>query len=123
MATQPSEQELRKGEELLTELQLREFVFDENERLNRLIRNLYIKFRLDRYPAAELYDHICREVAQYFHADACSLLLVRHKREKDPTGTTDLRTCLELVGAFGPWEEALHPKKTRRKQVVQYDLY
>jgi hypothetical protein len=116
--TSPQEEQLKKEEQLTGE-RLRTLVFEENERLNRLIRNLYLKFRLDRYPESELFDHICRELAQYFHADVCSLLLRRWQTAEKDGG---LKPHLELVGAFGPWQEALHPTNTRKKQVTSYDL-
>lgn len=104
-------------EERLTGERLRDLVFEENERLNRLIRNLYLKFRLERYPEAELFDHICRELAQYFHTDACSLFLIRHERTQ-----SGLKPYLKLVGAFGPWQAELYPQKVRQKQIAQYDI-
>ena len=121
---QPDALSVRDIEERISGERLRTLVFEENERFNRLIRNLYLKFRLDRYPPDELYNHICREVAQYFHADVCSLMLLRHEEvDKDGSGRKQLHPFLELKGAFGPWEEALRPKKARRKQTVRYDLY
>lgn len=106
-----------KLEPILTSKSMRALVLEENERLSRFIRNLYLKFRLERYPETELFEHICRELAQYLHTDVSTLFLVRYKRRP-----AKLRRFLELVGAFGPWQEALRPNKVRVKKVTRYNL-
>jgi len=85
----------------------------ENERLTRLLRNLYQEFRLGRGDQSRLYAHICRELAQYFQCDCCQLYLVR----QESTGE-----FLELAAAFGPWEQALKPRFVRRVLKMQYPL-
>lgn len=104
-----------------------QFIWDENERLNRLIRNLYLQFQLKHFTEAELYDRICEEVATYFQADSCELFLVRyqekdkleqqeHPGRKRTRTTSSLKKFLELAGASGPWRRALRQKYIRQKR-------
>lgn len=134
----------REKRDRLLSQKIEALVLDENERLNRLIQNLYMKFRLDRYPEAELYNHICREVAQYVHASCCSLLLLRHGRDSGPEKAGqdqehqddraskeaeeadqkryEVKETLQLVGAFGPWQAALEPRHHHEKTTLEYRL-
>lgn len=100
------------------------FIRAENERVNRLIRNLYLHFHLENYSERDLYDRICQEVANYFRADVCALYLVRYEPEEIPTGRgrPRLSRWLELVGAFGPWRRALRQKYVRRQSRTRYEL-
>jgi len=86
----------------------------ENERLTRLLRNLYQEFRLGEGERSQLYEHICQELAQYFRCDCCQLYLV----EQRPSGGE----VLSLVAAFGPWEAALKPRYVRRIIPIEYPL-
>ncbi|MFQ6039709.1 MAG: hypothetical protein ACE5PV_02535 [Candidatus Poribacteria bacterium] len=97
---------------------LNELIYGETERLTSFIYKLYEKFRLAHFREEELYDHICREAAQYFHADGASLFLVQYDIDK----YGKLRKRIELVGAFGPWARALRPKHVRVKQPTQHEL-
>ena len=94
----------------------------ENERLTRLLRNLYQEFRLGRGERSQLYEHICRELAQYFHCDCCQLYLVRHNLARARNGRGRLEESLVLEAAFGPWEQALKPRHVRRIFPTQYLL-
>ena len=112
-----------------------QFIWAENERLNRLIRNLYLQFQLKHFTERDLYDRICEEVANYFMADSCSLYLVRYEETEqqkpvpavDPSGSHTSRShlltkWLELVGAEGPWRRALRQQYVRRRSAARYEL-
>ena len=99
---------------------LRELIFEENERLRRLIYNLYLNFRLEYLPEQQLYDDICRNVTQYFHVDSCALYLVGQDAKEGPAS---LETFYELKGAFGPYDRALRPQYVRRQPKTRYPLY
>lgn len=107
----------RKSETIVTALVQRE-----NERLTRLLRNLYQEFRLSQGDRTQLGEHICRELAQYFHCDCCQLYLVRQENVVSDSGVSAPQEALVLVAAFGPWERALHPRYVRRIFRTQYDL-
>lgn len=97
-----------------------QLVQHENERLTRLLRNLYQEFRLGEGDRSQLYEHICRELAQYFRADCCELYLVKqHVAESAGQKTEEV---LSLVAAFGPWEAALKPRYVRRIFPTEYSL-
>src|ERR1700722_387408 len=100
------------------------FIQSENERLNRLIRNLYLHFHLEHYRDRDLYDHICQELADYFHADTCSLYLVSYEEDvvEDATLAPRLQKWIELMGACGPWRRALRQHYVRRRSRSRYQL-
>lgn len=110
------------GERLSSEATVTRLVQRENERLTRLLRNLYQEFRLGRGDRSRLYEHICRELAQYFQCDCCQLYLVRQEPDAAGDGDAQPREMLELVAAFGPWEQALSPRFVRRALKTQYRL-
>jgi hypothetical protein len=91
----------------------------ENERLTRLLRNLNQEFKLGHGDRSRLYEHICRELAQYFRCDCCQLFLVRQEEE----GADRCAELLVLTAAFGPWEQALRPRFSRRVIRTQYNLH
>lgn len=124
------------------------YIWAENERLNRLIRELYLYFQLGRHTEGELYEHLCQQVARYFGAASCQLYLVTHEEEQEGrTGATVTRLAdqrppigmqsdstsqpetqfrltrwLELVGASGPWKRALKQTYVRRRSRSRYEL-
>jgi hypothetical protein len=97
----------------------------ENESLTRLLRNLYQEFRLGEGDRSQLYEHICRELAQYFRADCCQLYLVKQQvPELGEQRAKELQVTelLSLVAAYGPWEAALKPRFVRRIFPTEYPL-
>ncbi|MFQ6044595.1 MAG: hypothetical protein ACE5PV_27395 [Candidatus Poribacteria bacterium] len=102
------------------------FILAENQRLDRLIHNLYLKFQLDYYSERDLYNHICQEVAQYFRADCASLYLIRYEEayQPDEKGNKSVKLIkwLDLVGAFGPWRRALRPQYRRERSRSRYEI-
>ena len=113
------------------------FIWSENERLNRLIRNLYLYLlQFEHYSERDLYDRICQEVAEYFRASSCELYLVRYEEEDSDqspprSGTTNtspgkheysLAKWLELVGAYGQGRRALQQRYVRHADRLRYEL-
>jgi hypothetical protein len=99
---------------------LQELVIEENQRLDRFIRNLHLKFALSHYRPEELYDHICRSAAEYFGSDCAMLHLKEHYLSDEHVPAASER--LVLVGATGAWARVLHPLHFRRKPRIYYDL-
>lgn len=114
------------------------FIQAENERLNRLIRNLYLYLlQFKHYSERDLYDRICQEVAEYFRAASCELYHVRYEEGEPgkkkskvissrlPDGS-DSKRCLtkwlELVGAYGPARRALRQHYVRRPSRSLYEV-
>ena len=93
---------------------LSDLIFEENERLRRLIYNLYLTFRLDYLPEQQLYDDICRNVAQYFHADSCVVSLIDYHFNPF-TASSPLAPHLEIKGAFGSPCRLLRPCNVRER--------
>jgi len=96
-----------------------ELVARENERLTRLLRNLYQEFRPGWGGHSQLYEQICRELAQYFRCDSCELYLVQQEYDPDKPRFDEK---LVLTAAFGPWERALAPRFVRRIMQTRYPL-
>ncbi len=113
------------------------FIWSENERLNRLIRNLYLYLlQFEHYSERDLYDRICQEVAEYFRASSCELYLVRYEEgEVDPPDHKfgpptwpsperkyKLTKWLELVGAYGQGRRALQRRYVRHADRLRYEI-
>lgn len=118
-ASQPDAGEPVSAEVKARQTQLTELIRLENTRLNRLIINLYLRFTLEPPSDENALDSVCHSIAEYFHADACELLLLH--READEQSAM-IRQDLRLYGAFGPWERAIHSPFVRRRRPVRYRL-
>jgi hypothetical protein len=115
-----------------------QFIQAENERLNRLIRNLHLYLlQFKHYTKRDLYDRICQEVAVYFQAANCEIYLVRYEEREPEEGKSkvisyslkngnDSKRCLtkwlELVGAYGPARRALRQQYIRQRSRCLYEI-
>ncbi|HEX3046857.1 MAG TPA: hypothetical protein VHY08_19035 [Bacillota bacterium] len=103
-----------------TQERFNKFIQAENERLNQLIHNLYLYLlQFKNYDERDLYDNICKEVAEYFRADCCALYLIHYEADEEKR---ELKKWLELVGASGQWQRALRQQYSRQLHRNRYEI-